>query len=169
MNRSRATLDELVYALIAERRAARDRGQVAGKDGDLLDLLMDAVDEDNGATLSDEELCDDVMTNFLAGHETTSNLLSADRWNRATFQGKASQHDPRLEGDAMQRVLRRRLRRRRRRRLRRVRRHRWRGVVVLRLGHRHRAFRRRASSFCFIAAGSGASLLPENSSRVARS
>jgi cytochrome P450 len=76
MNRARSTLDELVYALIAERRAARARGQVAGKDGDLLDLLMDAVDEDTGATLSDEELRDDVMTIFLAGHETTSNLLS---------------------------------------------------------------------------------------------
>lgn len=76
MKRARSTLDELVYRLIAERRAARTAGHVAGKDGDLLDLLMDAVDEDTGATLADEELRDEVMTIFLAGHETTSNLLS---------------------------------------------------------------------------------------------
>jgi cytochrome P450 len=76
LKRARAILDELVYSLIAERRARRASGTVAGADGDLLDMLMDAVDEDTGATLSDVELRDDVMTIFLAGHETTSNLLS---------------------------------------------------------------------------------------------
>jgi len=76
LKRSRHTLDALVFALIAERRQRRARGDVAAADGDLLDMLMDAVDEDTGASLSDVELRDEVMTIFLAGHETTSNLLS---------------------------------------------------------------------------------------------
>jgi cytochrome P450 len=76
LGRSRATLDGLVFTLIAERRARRAAGQGAGPEGDLLDLLMDAVDEETQASLSDVELRDEVMTIFLAGHETTSNLLS---------------------------------------------------------------------------------------------
>ena len=76
LRRSRAALDELVFALIAERRKRRTAGGAPGGDGDLLDMLMDAVDEDTGASLSDVELRDEVMTIFLAGHETTSNLLS---------------------------------------------------------------------------------------------
>jgi cytochrome P450 len=74
--RTRRTLDELIYGLIAERRAQRQRGEGAGADGDLLDMLMDATDEDSGEALTDTELRDDVLTIFLAGHETTSNLLS---------------------------------------------------------------------------------------------
>ena len=87
--KGRRTLDALVYELIAERRARRAAGVVVegGAHGDLLDMLMDAVDEDTGATLSDEELRDDVMTIFLAGHETTSNLLA---W---TFAALATRPD----------------------------------------------------------------------------
>jgi cytochrome P450 len=76
MRRSRQALDAMIYALIAERRRARQAGAQPGPDGDLLDMLVDAVDEETGAVLTDTELRDDVMTIFLAGHETTSNLLS---------------------------------------------------------------------------------------------
>jgi len=86
VKRSRKVLDALVYELIGERRARRARGEVAGPDGDLLDLLMDATDDDTGEALTDEELRDDVMTIFLAGHETTSNLLN---WTFVALAGHA--------------------------------------------------------------------------------
>lgn len=73
---ARAVLDALIYSVIDERRAARAAGHVPDGKGDLLDMLLDAVDEDSGERLTREELRDDVMTIFLAGHETTSNLLS---------------------------------------------------------------------------------------------
>jgi cytochrome P450 len=73
---ARTVLDALVYSVIDERRAARAAGHTPEGKGDLLDMLLDAVDEDSGERLTREELRDDVMTIFLAGHETTSNLLS---------------------------------------------------------------------------------------------
>jgi len=62
-------IDEVVYRIIAERRAS-------GKDeGDLLSMLLAARDED-GSQMSDQQLRDEVMTLFLAGHETTALTLS---------------------------------------------------------------------------------------------
>jgi cytochrome P450 len=63
-------LDEVVYRIIRERRAS-------GEDpGDVLSLLLSARDADTNQGLSDEELRDEVMTLFLAGHETTANGLT---------------------------------------------------------------------------------------------
>jgi cytochrome P450 len=70
MLRAREQLNRIVYAIIAERRRAREAGT------DLLGMLMDARDEETGAAMNDEQLRDEVMTIFLAGHETTSNALS---------------------------------------------------------------------------------------------
>ena len=69
--RARATLDRTIYRLIAERRAS-------GEDrGDLLSMLMQATDTDgDGTGMSDEQLRDEALTLFLAGHETTANALS---------------------------------------------------------------------------------------------
>jgi len=39
-------------------------------------MLMDATDEETSEPLSDEELRDEVMTVFIAGHETTANAMS---------------------------------------------------------------------------------------------
>ncbi|HEV8241175.1 MAG TPA: cytochrome P450 [Thermoanaerobaculia bacterium] len=62
-------LDSLVYRFIAERRAdPRDRG-------DLLSMLLAARDDD-GAGMSDVQVRDEVITLFLAGHETTAIALS---------------------------------------------------------------------------------------------
>jgi cytochrome P450 len=62
-------LDRLVYRFVAERRAdPRDRG-------DLLSMLLAARDED-GRGMSDTQLRDEVVTIFLAGHETTAIVLS---------------------------------------------------------------------------------------------
>jgi cytochrome P450 len=70
MNRSIAILDKIVNDIIAGRRAGQDRHE------DLLDMLMQAKDEDTGGGMSDRQLRDEVMTLFMAGHETTANALS---------------------------------------------------------------------------------------------
>jgi cytochrome P450 len=64
------TVDQAVYAIIAERR--RD----GGDEEDLLALLMGTRDEASGEAMGDRQLRDEVMTLFLAGHETTANALS---------------------------------------------------------------------------------------------
>ena len=62
-------IDDVVYRIIAERRAG-------GKDeGDLLSMLLAARDED-GSQMNDQQLRDEVMTLFLAGHETTALTLA---------------------------------------------------------------------------------------------
>lgn len=67
-----ATLDALVYGLIAERRRAGD----AADRGDLLSLLLAAREEDGGGAMDDRQVRDEVLTLFLAGHETTANTLA---------------------------------------------------------------------------------------------
>ncbi len=62
-------LDSLIYAEIAERRASGERGQ------DILSLLLDAQDED-GNTLSELQIRDEVMTLLFAGHDTTTSTIS---------------------------------------------------------------------------------------------
>lgn len=68
-------LDDIVYALIRERRAQ-------GTDtGDLLSMLLLAEDaEAPGERLTDLEVRDQVMTMFFAGHETTANALTWIFW-----------------------------------------------------------------------------------------
>lgn len=62
-------IDNVVYRIIAERHAS-------GKDeGDLLSMLLAARDED-GSQMTDRQLRDEVMTLFLAGHETTALTLA---------------------------------------------------------------------------------------------
>lgn len=74
MNRiraARARLDDIIYRLIRERRrSAEDRG-------DLLSMLIAATDVEGDRTgMSDEQLRDECLTIFLAGHETTANALT---------------------------------------------------------------------------------------------
>jgi cytochrome P450 len=62
-------IDAIVYRIIEERRAG-------GIDqGDLLSMLLAAHDED-GSQMTNRQLRDEVMTLFLAGHETTALTLS---------------------------------------------------------------------------------------------
>jgi cytochrome P450 len=67
---ARATLDGIVYRIIAERRRR------PAEHDDLLALLMEARDEQTGQGMSDKQLRDEVVTLFLAGHETTANTLT---------------------------------------------------------------------------------------------
>ena len=62
-------LDKVIYRIIRQRRAG---GQ---NSGDLLSVLLQAQD-DEGVGMTDRQLHDEIMTLFLAGHETTANVLS---------------------------------------------------------------------------------------------
>ncbi len=63
-------LDKIVYDIIKERRLNRQT-----KYNDLLDMLLNAKD-DQGNSMSDAQIRDEVVTIFTAGHETTANLLT---------------------------------------------------------------------------------------------
>jgi cytochrome P450 len=70
-DRMRARLDTTIYRIIDERRrSGEDRG-------DLLSMLLLAQDDENGiGRMTDLQVRDEALTLFLAGHETTANLLS---------------------------------------------------------------------------------------------
>src|SRR5919202_1624586 len=88
------TLDSIVYRMIKEHRDGRGIETKGSRDGnndnnsnsktvnsqyeyDLLYTLMEAQDKEAGITqMSDIQLRDEVMTIFLAGHETTANALT---------------------------------------------------------------------------------------------
>ena len=63
-------LDEAVYGLIDARQAAGDLG------GDLLGMLLQARDPDNGQSMSRMQLRDEVITLLIAGHETVASALT---------------------------------------------------------------------------------------------
>ena len=68
VNRAVKQVDELLYRIIARRRAGAPQD-------DLLGTLLSAQD-DEGARMTDEQLRDEAITLFLAGHETTALLLA---------------------------------------------------------------------------------------------
>jgi cytochrome P450 len=80
-----AQVDQLIFGLIAERRAAGDEdaeGESGGAppakqaDGeDVLSMLLGARHED-GSPMSPQELRDELMTALVAGHETTASQLA---------------------------------------------------------------------------------------------
>ena len=65
-----ARLDRTIYDIIATRRSTE------GPSGDLLSLLLSARDEETDEGMTDAQLRDEVMTLFLAGHETTAVALT---------------------------------------------------------------------------------------------
>jgi cytochrome P450 len=67
--KARRTLDGIVLELIAQRRGH------AGDDS-ALSMLLESHDEETGEGLSDKQVRDEVMTLFVAGHETTANALT---------------------------------------------------------------------------------------------
>jgi cytochrome P450 len=67
---ARARLDAIIYRMIADRRSS------GGDRGDLLSMLLAAQDEDDGGGMTDDQVRDEAMTIFLAGHETTANALT---------------------------------------------------------------------------------------------
>ena len=69
--KAQARLDSIIYGLIHERRKS-------GQDtGDLLSMLLLAQDDETGgAGMTDQQVRDEALTLFLAGHETTANALT---------------------------------------------------------------------------------------------
>jgi cytochrome P450 / NADPH-cytochrome P450 reductase len=65
-----ATMNTLVDRVIAERRAHPTDG------GDLLNLMLNARDPQSGEQLSDLNIRYQILTFLIAGHETTSGMLS---------------------------------------------------------------------------------------------
>ena len=78
-----AILDRPTYAVIRQRRRVPDLEER----NDILSLLLQAETED-GETLSDREVRDELLTLVLAGHETTANSL-AWTWERLVRSPKA--------------------------------------------------------------------------------
>jgi cytochrome P450 len=70
MTRSRAVLDEIVYAEIAQRRASPDESKM-----DILSLLVGVRDE-AGEGFTDKEIRDQAMTLMFAGHDTSTSTLT---------------------------------------------------------------------------------------------
>lgn len=70
--RARALLDALVFRTIERARA----GDAESDRSTLLSMLLHARDADDGRALTDTEIRNDVITLFLAGHETTALLLT---------------------------------------------------------------------------------------------
>jgi cytochrome P450 len=69
LRRAVGQLDKVIYEILRRRRAS---GTMSG---DLLSVLLQAQD-DEGLGMTDRQLHDEIMTLFLAGHETTANALS---------------------------------------------------------------------------------------------
>mgnify|MGYP001321727248 CR=1 FL=1 len=70
-NNARDSLNSIIYKIIDERRASGTPDT-----GDLLSMLLLAQDEETGAAMTDEQVRDEALTLFLAGHETTANALT---------------------------------------------------------------------------------------------
>jgi cytochrome P450 len=68
--RARRNVDDVICKLIDAHRASGRRGD------DILSFLLDVRDEATGEALPTDELCDQVKTILLAGHETVANALT---------------------------------------------------------------------------------------------
>ena len=67
---ARSALHTVVEEIIRERRRGREMR------GDLLEMLLQARDEETGEGMTGQQVRDEVLTLLLAGHETTANALS---------------------------------------------------------------------------------------------
>lgn len=69
-NRSYEAIKNVVADIIEKRRASDQKYE------DLLSMLMDIEDADTGEKMSNQQIQDEVITIFLAGHETTAVALT---------------------------------------------------------------------------------------------
>ena len=70
LSRAQNSLRDVMHKVIREHEVGGD-GTI-----DLITLLQSAKDEETGRGLTDQELHDEVMTIFMAGHETTGNGMA---------------------------------------------------------------------------------------------
>lgn len=71
MQAARKALDAIVYAEIARRRRVPDPDRT-----DVLSMLLEATDAEDGSQLTDREVRDQVMTLLFAGHDTSTSTIS---------------------------------------------------------------------------------------------
>ena len=71
VRKARERLDKVIHRVIAERRSGAETG-------DLIAMLLAARDPENPSApgMSDQQIRDEAMTIFLAGHETTANAMA---------------------------------------------------------------------------------------------
>ena len=69
--------NKLVFDFIRQRRLSGERPN------DLLQLLLDSQDEDTGEQMNDQQIRDEAITMFAAGHETSATGLSWLLWELA--------------------------------------------------------------------------------------
>ncbi len=70
IKKERTVLDKIVLDIIANRKKSTERYD------DLLGMITEMQDADTGEKMSDQQLRDEVMTLFIAGHETTANAIT---------------------------------------------------------------------------------------------
>jgi cytochrome P450 len=69
-----ATMRSVTQGILAECRADPDR------DAPLVQALIAATDPETGRSLSDDEICNELLVFMLAGHDTTATLLTYALW-----------------------------------------------------------------------------------------
>lgn len=69
-NEAKEFLDNIILKMIKERRGNSENRN------DLLSMMIQAQDEDDKKGMSDKQIMDETLTLFMAGHETTANLLA---------------------------------------------------------------------------------------------
>lgn len=70
MQQHRKLLNDTIFSIIDKRR------NTSGQFDDLLTMLMEVQDADTAERMTNEQLRDEVITIYLAGHETTANALT---------------------------------------------------------------------------------------------
>lgn len=103
--------DELMAAVVAgENLREHIAGVIEWKRSNLGDDLLSALilAEDNGDVLSDTELVDQVNVLFIAGHETTVNLIGNGTWALLQHREQLEllRDDPSVEATAIDELLR---------------------------------------------------------------
>jgi cytochrome P450 len=78
MRTARERLDRVIHRVIADRRAGADKPKGLSPHMDLVSMLLAARDPENPneGGMSDQQIRDEAMTIFLAGHETTANAMA---------------------------------------------------------------------------------------------
>lgn len=78
VKKARERLDNVILRVINERRSGEPEGSPPPESADLVSMLLAARDPENpGAPgMSDQQIRDEAMTIFLAGHETTANAMA---------------------------------------------------------------------------------------------
>jgi cytochrome P450 len=68
--RAARQIDSILYDIIQKRRDTKEAGD------DLLGILIRICDQDDGSRMTDQQLRDEAITLFLAGHDTTALTLT---------------------------------------------------------------------------------------------